>query len=516
VFSLLRRMALMSDYSWLSIVPPILAITLALLFRQVIPALLAGVWAGAIIIEGNLFTAVLRVGDTYLVNSLAEKDHAVIVMFSMILGGMIGVLSKNGGTGALVNAVTFKLTCRKNGQIATGLMGLVIFFDDYANTLLVGNTMRPLTDRLNISRQKLAYIIDSTAAPVATIAVISTWIGFEVGLIQDSLARISENSSAYVLFLRSLPYNFYPILTLFFVFAIAVSGRDFGPMAKAESKAINAGIAGEVDQTLQSNSVTKILSAVVPLLVIILATVVGLYFDGANKTAPGSLLREILSAADSFSVLMWSALGGSIVAVGMSKIFGLLTVSQSIEAWLEGGKKMLPAFVILLLAWSIGAVCEELGTASFLVSIVDGVLEAQYLPVVTFILAALVSFATGTSWGTMAILVPIIVPLAVNLAGADGVESFLLPSTISAVLAGAVFGDHCSPISDTTILSSMASGSDHIEHVRTQLPYALTVALVAIVVGYLPVGMGVPPWLSLLAGCIFLGLIIRFVGKKSC
>jgi Na+/H+ antiporter NhaC len=506
---------LIPDYGWLSIVPPLLAIALALLFRQVIPALLAGVWAGAIILNGNPFIAFLRVGDTYLVESLANKDHATIVMFSMILGGMIGVLSRSGATAALVDSVSSRITNRRNGQVASASMGLIVFFDDYANTLLVGNTMRPLTDKLRISRQKLAYIIDSTAAPVATIAVISTWIGFEVGLIQDALVRISADSSAYVLFLRSLPYNFYPILTLFFVFGIAITGRDFGPMKKAEDLAYGKQ-ADPVSESVKSRQPIKsMLAGVLPILVLVGATILGLLLDGMNKAGPGASLREVFSAADSFAVLMWSSLSSAIVAIALSKLFGLLTMDQAVEAWLEGAKKMLIAFVILILAWSIGAVCEDLGTAPFLVSAVGDELPSVLLPLVTFILAALVSFATGTSWGTMAILVPIIVPIAASMAGAIGIEGQLVPATVSSVLAGAVFGDHCSPISDTTILSSMAAGSDHIDHVRTQLPYAMTVAAVAVVTGYLPVGFGLSPWISLLIGCILLSLIIRFVGKKS-
>lgn len=497
----------MADYGWFSILPPLLAIALALIFRQVIPALMAGVWAGTLILcNGNLFTSFLRLGDTYLVDTLADKSHASIVMFSMILGGMIGVISKNGSVSALVDLIIVKLTNRKNGQLSTAAMGFIVFFDDYANTLLVGNTMRPITDRLQISREKLAYLIDSTAAPVATLAVISTWIGFEVGLIDDAISSLSVNSSAYVLFLQSLQYNFYPILTLFFLFLVAITGRDYGPMLKAEQKACSISPA-EIKQSGERN-LQAVFSALLPLVVVITATVGGLIYSGRLVVGAEASLREMLAAADSMSVLMWSSLAGSIIAITCSVIFRLLSFDETLKAWTEGCRKMLLAFVILILAWAIGAVCEDLGTANFLVSIVGDSISPAFIPVVTFLLAAAISFATGTSWGTMAILTPIVIPMAISI-------DALLPATISSVLAGAVFGDHCSPISDTTILSSMASGSDHISHVRTQLPYAVTVGVVAVLTGYIPAGYGIHPVVSLLSGAVILALILRIVGKKA-
>ena len=227
---------------WESIIPPVLAIGLALLTRQVIVALLLGIWTGAILIEGNAFFAFLRVGDEYLLNALANKDHAAIVLFSTILGGMVGVLSRSGATEGIVHWLSGHVRGRRGGMISTAAMGTLIFFDDYANTLLVGSTMRPLTDRLKISREKLAWLVDSTAAPVATVAVISTWVGFEVGLIQDAMARLSAGGQAYTFFLRSLPYSYYPLLTLFLVYLLSITGRDFGPMLAAEKRAVEQGL----------------------------------------------------------------------------------------------------------------------------------------------------------------------------------------------------------------------------------------------------------------------------------
>jgi Na+/H+ antiporter NhaC len=234
--------------SWTAIVPPLLAILLALVTRQVIFALLLGIWVGALILYGpNPITAFLRTGDQFLVGALADRDHAAILMFSTLLGGMVGILARGGATEGVVQALAGRIGGRRGGQTATAAMGLVIFFDDYANTLLVGSTMRPLTDRLKISREKLAYLVDSTAAPVATIAVISTWVGFEVGLIQDAAVHLNAGTagSAYTFFVRSIPYSFYPWLTLLCVYLVAGMGRDFGPMLAAERRAF------EQDQPLR-------------------------------------------------------------------------------------------------------------------------------------------------------------------------------------------------------------------------------------------------------------------------
>ena len=523
--------------NWLSVVPPLLAIALALATRQVVIALLLGVYVGALIlVSGNPLTAFLRVGDHYLLQALSDDDHAAILLFSSMLGGMVGVLARGGGTQAVVARLARRIKDRRGGQLATVGMGTVIFFDDYANTLLVGSTMRPLSDRLRISREKLSYLVDSTAAPVTTLAVISTWIGFEVGLIHDALERLGgSGAEAYSFFVRSIPYGFYPILTLIFVYLVAGLGRDFGPMLAAERRAATTGEvlrpgarpAGGVKDdaaTATEAAAPEVGSsahpalAIVPIVMVVLITALGLAWDGRQGAlaqgidSPG--LRDVLNHADSFAVLTWAALGGSVVAVVLAVASRRLSLATAIDGWIEGVKAMIVAVVILLLAWSLSAVCAELGTAEYLVAVSRGVLSAHLLPVVTFVLAAAMSFATGTSWGTMAILMPLIFHLGAILPAEAGLDGTLADrihlASVSAVLAGAVFGDHCSPISDTTILSSLATGADHVDHVRTQLPYASVVAGVAMLVGYLPVGFGMPPLLSLLMGTVLVLAIMRW------
>jgi len=521
---------------WESIIPPVLAIGLALLTRQVVVALFLGVLVGATLIEGNLFFAFLRVGDQYLMGALANKDHAAIILFSTILGGMVGVLSRSGATEGIVHWISTHVRSRRGGMISTAAMGTVIFFDDYANTLLVGSTMRPLTDRLKISREKLAWLVDSTAAPVTTVALISTWVGFEVGLIQDAMAKLNQGGQAYTFFLRSLPYSYYPLLTIFFVYLISLTGRDFGPMLAAEKRAILEGKVLRPGSQPASDApvLAKTLSddpdhkpahpalAGVPILSVIITTALGLYFGGRHGALEAGIsspsLRDILNNADSFAVLTWAALVGTVLAVLLSFFSRRLKLSEALDGYLDGARAMVIAVTILILAWSLSAVCEQLDTAGFLVTVSQQVLSARLLPSVVFFLAAAVSFATGTSWGTMAILMPLVYPMGMELPAAAGlsvaVATHIHLASISAVLAGAVFGDHCSPISDTTIMSSLACGSDHVDHVRTQLPYALTVGLVAVICGYLPVGFGLSPWVSLGMGMVAIVLVVWRLGRK--
>lgn len=532
---------------WVSILPPLLAILLALLVREVIASLFVGIWLGAFFLAGyNPFSAILLTVERFARPALADPDHAAIVIFSMLLGGMVGILTRMGATRAIVTALEPVAVNRRRAQLATWLAGLAICFDDYANTLIVGNTMRPLTDRLRISREKLAYIVDSTAAPVAAIFFVSTWVGFEISLIGDGLRlaaaqhpgdaslahELLVEASPFAVFLHSIPYLFYPLLAIFTVGLVVLTGRDIGPMLAAERRAATGGgllapgaqPVADVDREMEEApgaERARWWHAAIPVLTVIGTVVGGLLVTGAQAIPDDqpATLSALVGAADPFRSLLWGSLLGCLVAAGLAMGARVLTLSEASRAWMGGLKAMLLAVVILVLAWSLGEVTNTLGTAPYIATILTDRLPAHFLPVAVFLTAAAVSFATGTSWGTMAILFPIVIPLAVAMGGAadfdGGTHYSILLGTISSVMAGSVFGDHCSPISDTTVMSSMASGCDHVDHVRTQLPYAILVAVVGMAVGDIPTAYGFPPWASLLLGAAIILLILRFVGRRD-
>ncbi|MFK7913525.1 MAG: Na+/H+ antiporter NhaC family protein [Pseudomonadales bacterium] len=517
---------------WLSIAPPVLAFVLALVFRQVIPALFVGIWVGAFLVIGpslgNLLPSLLQSVSTYAVRAVTDSGHATLMLFTFMIGGLVALISRNGGTRGIVSQITGWAHSRSRGQFATFAMGLLFFFDDYANTLVVGKTMRPVTDFLKISREKLAYLVDSTAAPVATLAMISSWIGFQLGLIDDAINKIPGlDLNAYSVFLNSLAYNFYPLLTLLFVALIALSGRDFGPMAKAEQRAQRTGALVAPDAKVvddgdahaidpKADIPTRAANAYVPLATVLVTMLATLYITGVNSVGSAAPLRDIIGASDSYLALTWATLLGVIVAVGLSIAQRLLTLAEAMDTWYAGCKTMLLAIIVLVLAWSLSNVNEELRTAQWLAAQLSDHLDARLLPAIVFVMAALTAFATGTSWGVMGILLPLVIPLTWSTLELQGIAAPLplLYSCVSAVLAGAVMGDHCSPISDTTILSSMATSCDLVDHVRTQLPYALLVGAVSIAVGLLPTAYGVPWWLALLACAALLWLIHRVLGQS--
>ena len=516
--------------SWLGIpgpltfLPPFIAIALALIFRQVLISLFAGVWCGALILHHyHPVAATMSVIDEYALKALADEDHASILIFSLLLGGMISLITSSGGGLGLAALVAKRARTAVKSQIAAWCMGLVIFFDDYANSLLVGSSMRPITDKLRVSREKLAFVVDATAAPVASIALVSSWIGVEIAYIGEQYSRLGIEGDPYLVFLETLQYRFYPILMLVFVVACAWTRRDFGPMLKAEQRARREGkvlrdgaepASDFGDHEVASLGVTpRWANAVVPIIVVIFTAIAGMVFTGSESLAPGeeATLRAIFGGANSYAALLWASFTGGFVAFAMVIGQKSMSVSEAVSVWLKGIRAMMLACLILILAWSLNSVCDELMTAQYLIHLLSGVLTPTLLPLMVFIAAAVVSFATGTSWGTMAILFPLVVPMAHSLA--PGQEVIML-GAMSSILTGAVWGDHCSPISDTTIMSSMATSCDHMDHVRTQIPYALTVGLVSILVGELGTALGLyPAWVGMLLGVAVLLAVLRFVGK---
>jgi Na+/H+ antiporter NhaC len=394
--------------------------------------------------------------------------------------------------------------------------------------------MRPVSDKMKISREKLSFIVDATAAPVASVFIISSWIGYEVGLIQDGLTMIGSDANAYTTFLATIPFRFYPLVMLFFVFLISYTQRDFGPMYKAERRALvegklfngedkaKAGLA-QTSEIFGNEDKAKWYNGIIPILVIIVGTIIGLIYTGISSLQEQGVsdygLREIISYSDSYLALLWSSFSACIVAAVMILSQKIMSLSETIDAWFLGIRSMLLAVIILTLAWAIGAITVEMKTADYIISLIGDNISPHYLPVIIFLVAGLTSFATGTSWGTMAILMPIVIPLSHSVSGLyglDAIESTLiLQGVISSVLAGCVFGDHCSPISDTTILSSMASGCNHVDHVRTQLPYAILIAVVCMLLGDIPTAFGLSPYLSLGLISLVVVAIVFMIGKKT-
>lgn len=512
-----------TTFGWLALIPPLLAIILAIWKRQVIVALFLGIWAGATIINNyNPLTGLLDSFSKFIVEkSLADSWNIGIIIFCLAIGGMIGVIGKMGGTKAIAESITKKATSVKSTQLATVLMGIAIFFDDYANSMIVGNTMRPITDKQKISREKLAYLVDSTAAPVASMAPVSTWIAMELGLIAMGLGDLGVEANSLIIFFQTIPFRFYSLFALVLVFTLIGTQRDYGQMLKAEIRARKTGEVFAADSNPMIKEDPAILPgkgtrgsiwyAIIPIAVFIIVTVFGLWYNGYEV---GKTIRDAFGDADASVVLTWAAFVSSIFAIIVALIKRELSLKQAMDAWVGGTKSMMIAVIILTLAFGLKAVIGEMQLAEWLVSTTQGALSGSILPMLTFLIAMVIAFATGTSWGTNSILMPLVIPIAANVSNATTAVTPLMIASIGAVLTGAVFGDHCSPISDTTILSSMASGADHIDHVRTQIPYAVTAAIFASVFGFIPAGYGFSPWLSLVLGTVGILIFVRIFGKQ--
>lgn len=511
------------DYEWLALLPPLIAIGFALWKRQVVLSLLVGVFTGATILAGwNPLKGLLDTFSVYIVEkSLADSWNIGIIVFLLAVGGMIGVIGKMGGTKAIATAIAKKATDVRSTQLATALMGVAIFFDDYANSIVVGNTMRPITDAQKISREKLAYIVDSSAAPVSSMAPISTWIAMELGLIAAGLAEVGLEGDAMTVFFQTIPYRFYSLFALVLLFNLILQRKDYGAMLKAEIRARKTGevyakganplIADDKNLLPDDDVHGSIWDVIIPIGVFLLVTILGLWYNGYEE---GKNFKACIGDSDASVVLTWAAFLGSLVAGSIGILKKRFTLAGAMESWISGAKSMFTAVIILTLAFALKGIISEMGLDVWLGEIAKGSLNEAFLPLIIFIVSMFMAFAIGSSWGTNGILMPIIIPIAAHVSAASGDVSPLMLACMGSVLTGAVFGDHCSPISDTTILSSSASGSDHIDHVKTQMPYAITAAVFAIVFGFIPAGFGVSPWISLILGFVGITIFVKFFGKK--
>ncbi|EAH8338041.1 Na+/H+ antiporter NhaC family protein [Campylobacter upsaliensis] len=548
-------------YGFITLLPPFIAIILAFITKDVILSLFMGVLSGTFLLSlaSNIFfvdtIALINIYDTlvesfskiisYVLKSTSDPVNAGIILQILCIGGLVALITKMGGAKAIALQFAKRAKTAISAQLNTWFIGLLIFFDDYANLLIVGPIMRPLADKFKISREKFAFIIDSTAAPVAGIAIISTWIGLEVSLIKNAYASIGiDNISAFGIFVETIPYRFYNIFMLFFVALTAIMGREFGSMYAAQIRAKTTGQIAPVsksaaldtaeleDQFLAPKDGIEIraFDAIVPVMTLIILAILGFYFNGfsvlegeelANaKANPLSFetLRSAFGSADSSIVLFQAALFAAIVAIFIGVRRRIFNIKEAIETWIYGWKTMIFTIVLLLLAWSLSSIVKDLGTSTFVTHLLADKLPEFILPATIFAFASLISFAIGTSYGTMGVLMPLAVPLAFEVAKLNGLEGEALHHymvlNISCVLTGAIFGNHCSPISDNVILSSMSAKCDHMEHVRTQIPYALFICAISLFTGYIPTALGLSVWLVLPLNFILITLLLRIIGKK--
>jgi Na+/H+ antiporter NhaC len=493
----------------LSLLPVLLAIGLALWTRQVLVSLGAGLLMGAALLVGlRPHTAVLAVVDPLIIDTIADRGHVKVTIFSLFIAATVAVAGRAGATRALVDRVAARATTRRSGMVASWLAGMIVFFDDYANCLVVGAGMRPLTDRLRISREKLAFIVDSTAAPVATVALVSTWIGFEVGLISDALKAAGQPINAYSFFMEGLGYRFYPWLAIAMTGLVCWTGRDFGPMLEAERRALHRP-ATEVAAAPNEGARGSLWLAVVPIGAMVVVTAASIGLQGSAKAASGAAFFEIVGGADGYDAMLHGSIAGLLLVLGMTVASRALDLNGALHAALDGARELVEPLAVLFCAWGLSTVIGELKAADFVIGLLGDRVPGWSLPTLVFLIGAVISFATGTSFGTMGVLIPLAVPLAFQI------DPSVAMVTTAAVLSGAVWGDHCSPISDTTILSATGSGCELGAHTRTQLPYALAGGLISVLLGTLPAGLGAPAWLLLPLGGLACAALLRIAGRRA-
>ncbi|MFC6732256.1 MULTISPECIES: Na+/H+ antiporter NhaC family protein [unclassified Haladaptatus] len=526
-------------YGLISLLPALLAIVLTLISRQALLSLFAGVWLGATILVGWNPIAGGAKSLALVVSNVTSAFNAKLLLFTFLVGALLGMVFLSGGMRAVADGIVKRIKTRRQAKAGTAFLGTLIFFDSYASTMISGSVMRPVTDQFDISREKLAYLLDSTTSPMASIAVVSTWLGFEVGLIQQQFDALGIQQNAFVVFVASIPFRFYSVFALILVYIVVFTDWNFGPMKKAEERAQNEGKLMRDDASpLMETQASDIETPehvsprwwyfAAPILALVVVTLVGLWWTGGGPAKTNAALAgtsglgavsaflgsyaDALKEAGTADAILWAAFAGCAtmltILVGHARI-GLDKVSDAI---FEGFKMVMFPVAILSLAWTIGNVSQLLGVGPYVVSVAEGIITAPLLPAVIFLTAALISFAIGTSWGTMGILFPVAVPLAVEL-------NATLTLAIAAILTGSLFGDHCSPISDTTVMSSMFAASDHVDHVATQMPYAILAAVVG-TLGFLVSGYtALSPWVTLAVGTTIMGLsaylLSEYVGKTD-
>jgi Na+/H+ antiporter NhaC len=495
------------ETAW-ALTPPVIAIALALITKEVYSSLFLGILTGAFLNAGfDLVGTLNQVFQQGLLTVLSDKWNVGILIFLIILGMMVQLMNRTGGSAAFGQWASTHIKSRAGAQLATMLLGCLIFIDDYFNCLTVGSVMRPVTDKYNISRAKLAYLIDSTAAPVCIIAPISSWAAAVSGFVKG------ENGIS--IFVQSIPFNFYALLTLAMMVIIIFLGIDYGPMKTHEENALNGdlfttGITEEAAETLRKGEtkIGSVIDLVLPIVMLIICCVIGMIYTGGFFEDKGFV--DAFANSDASVGLVLGSAVALIITVAFYLVRQSLPFADCMDCLPEGFKQMVPAMLILSFAWALKAMTDSLGAAKYVASVVESSAGnlMNFLPAIIFLIAVFLAFASGTSWGTFGILIPIVVSCF------QGVDHQLMIISISACMAGAVCGDHCSPISDTTIMSSAGAQCIHLNHVTTQIPYAMTVAVVSFFT-YLVAGFTKSAAASLCFGIVILCMGLMAMRRRD-
>lgn len=489
-----------------SLIPPVVAIALALITKEVYSSLFVGILVGALFSTDFQFEGtVLKIIDEGFIQVLSDSSNVGILIFLVILGTMVCMMNRAGGSAAFGKWAGKHIKTRIGAQIATIILGILIFVDDYFNCLTVGSVMRPVTDRHNVSKAKFAYLIDATAAPICIIAPISSWAAAVSGFV--------EGEDGLAIFMQAIPYNFYALLTIFMMFAVVLMRVDFGPIALHEANALKGDIytcgkrADEEEKTVKPNPRGKVTDLVVPIVLLIICCITGMIYTGGFFS--GTDFVTAFSQSEASLALSIGSFFAFVFTVIFYAARRVLSFRDCMDCIPEGFKAMVPAILILTFAWTLKAMTDSLGADVFVAtamkSVAGGLLN--FLPAIIFLVGCALAFATGTSWGTFGILIPIVVAVF------EGKDPQMMIISISACMAGAVCGDHCSPISDTTIMASAGAQCNHVNHVTTQLPYALTAAAVSFVT-YIIAGFVKTAWIALPAGILLMLGTLLVIKKK--
>ena len=484
-----------------ALIPPVVAIALALITKEVYSSLFVGILVGALLYSGFSFEkTVVHIFEGGIISVLSDKYNVGILVFLVILGAMVSLMNRAGGSAAFGEWAGQHIKSRVGAQLATIALGVLIFIDDYFNCLTVGSVMRPVTDKHNVSRAKLSYLIDATAAPVCIIAPISSWAAAVTGFV--------EGEDGFSIFMQAIPYNFYALLTIVMMIGIVLLKADYGPMRTHEMNALKGDLYTTEGRPYENasegvvNHNGKVIDLVIPILSLIVCCVIGMIYTGGFFDGVGFV--EAFSNSDASVGLVLGSFFGLIITIALYVVRRVLNFSDCMSCIPEGFKAMVPAIMILTFAWTLKAMTDSLGAAEFVATTVEQFAGGlmNFLPAIIFLIGCFLAFATGTSWGTFGILIPIVVAIFANT------NHELMIISISACMAGAVCGDHCSPISDTTIMASAGAQCDHVNHVSTQLPYAMTAAAVSFVT-YIIAGFVQSAWIALPIGiALMLGTLL--------